>query len=325
MKKYLPSKWVLLICFLIVLAGGYFLLSMEKRLPVTLTATDGDKASHVIRRDTEPSPSHIEPAQAPTVREIVKPDTLASAMRSANPYALAIKLRNEQGPGAFAVAANLDATCRLAFGKTIAVKPFLEGTQAAPRGADMPVANAGLPPEVQAKRAAAIQEIQARCQPFLADRSTTEPLPNDASGVAYRDAISRLKFRRLTAASADSALRELESQGMLAKAWGMLGSSDGGFSYFEGQPRGGLSQDEFFRAMQLGSLLATSVHQAGPADLRMLAACAYSAQCGDDPSQIVLADLPADSASAARIKALAMRIAAAFEASRVDAFQPPRS
>jgi hypothetical protein len=265
------------------------------------------------------------PASAPTGTKLEKgqaPAALfAAAMSSSDPYALAVKYRHQKGPGSFAVVSRMVATCHMAYGMTIAVLPFAQGVQSAPRGRGMPVSDEGLSPAVLASRTAASQAVAARCRPFVDDREIGQPLPDDAFGVAYQK-LNQLPARVM--ATPDDVTRMIASlveQGMLWDAWGELASPEGSFGYFDGRLQGGLSPEEFHRAMELGALLATAPAEGGRQDLRMLRACVYSAQCDGNLAELAVGDLPKGSESSARIKALAERIAAAFKANDLAAFK----
>ncbi|OWQ90387.1 hypothetical protein CDN99_13615 [Roseateles aquatilis] len=267
------------------------------------------------------SESHLTTPRA-AVRVQTTATAMTEAMSSSNPYALAIKLRNDKAPGSFAVALEIRNVCLDAYANGIAVQPFLQGLQTAPRGRGMPVGNT-VSADIQAMRTAARQAIEARCRPFLDDRSTGVPLSDDPFGISYEGVHERLIFWSVAKTSFADPLPQFLAQGLLWRAWEMLGSSEDATPYFEGQVRGGLTAQEFRRAVELGSVLATSAG-AGPSDLRSLAACVYSALCDSDPAQLVLIDLPADSPSVPRIKALGTRIAAALAANDIQAFMPPR-
>lgn len=255
-------------------------------------------------------------------------DQMAVAMSSSDPYAIAIRLHAERRPGSFAIAREIDSLCRRSLQEVVAVQRLREGIQMPSPGKGLPVADSVLSSELRVKRVAAIQEINARCGPFADDPTTAMPRPDDRLGLAFVQAVDSLQGYILHRFLKDSAVPkvadpfpEIVRQGMAWSQWDHLASKWTGFGHFEGKQGGGLTDDEFRHAVELGALIATHDESGGRPDLRVLMACAYSAHCEGGLDQAVLGDLSADSESKRRIKSVAERVAIELRANEVEAFR----
>lgn len=245
----------------------------------------------------------------------------AAAMTSSDPYALAVRYRAQRRPGSFAVARDLSFDCRRAYQMTLVMKDFVPGQSVPAVTGTYPVSNEGLSPEVLAKRAAASQEISARCRPFMDDREIDKPMADDASGLALRDMELRMVKSTLTPEDEPRLMGTFIEHGLLWRYWYPLASQETGYGYFDGEPNGGLSGSDFKRAVELAAIIATTHDEGGRADLRLLAACVYSALCDGDMTRLVAMDKPSDPALIARVRPIAGRIAEALRAGDLERFR----
>ncbi|RZI55989.1 MAG: hypothetical protein EOP37_25945 [Rubrivivax sp.] len=131
-------------------------------------------------------------AKASTAAPRLSPQTLPkNPFSTADPYALAQELRARRQAGTFALASQIDRECRESVGKVFLLQSlgFGNGEFRSPGdNPQLPVSSANLPPGTDAKRIAAMQEIQARCRPFVDDATTRELLPEDEYGLRYKAA-----------------------------------------------------------------------------------------------------------------------------------------
>ena len=325
LKRPLPIAIAISLAMAAALYGWWALNPMGDAVRLAARA-EAVAAVHAVREaaDSEIEPAAASAIRAPTPRATPRQSSaelFAAAATSSDPYALAVKLRNSKTPGGFAVAARLASLCRISYMKSQSMKSFADAMTTTPRGRGAPAANAGLSPDVLSKRTSASQEIEARCRPFIDDRDISQPLADDEFGVAFRDAGKNITKNPPSAEEIAPVMNMLVGQGMLWQAWGLLSLKEGPFGYFEGKPAGGLSAGEFRRAMELGSVLVTVPEQGGErGDLRSLSACSYSATCDEGVAQLTIGDV-SDAAAAARIKAMAERIAAALKSNDVEAFR----
>lgn len=323
LKKPLPvSIAIALVIGGLVAVYGWRALSQAEpgvRLSARTDPVGATPSEEVARAASAESPS-VAAAKAESVKAAMA--LYGAAMTSSNPYAEAIRLRNAKVPGSFAAAMQVAATCRIAYAKEQSMASFPSSLRDVPRGRWIPVPNEGMSPEMQAKRTAASQEVEARCRPFIDDHDMDEPLPDDIWAVAYRERGKR-SARSMSPTQKDlaDASSMLAEQGLLWQVWGYLAAERGPFGYFDGQPLGGLSADEFSRAMEMGSLLATTPDGGGREDLRTLTGCLYQAQCDGALTELPVGDLPRDSESVAKIKAMAERIAEAMRANQIGRFK----
>lgn len=246
---------------------------------------------------------------------------LASAMTSSEPYALAVQYRNQRRAGSFAAAKYLVFECRRAYGMTMVMKEFVPGQPVRAVTGRYPVSNDGLSPDVMARRAAAAQEISARCRPFVDDHEIGQPLADDASGVALRETEKRMVTSISTPEDIEGQMSMFAEQGMLWQYWYALSSQDAGYGYFDGELNGGLSESDFKGAMELAAILATTQGEGGREDLRSLAACVYSARCDGVMAQLVAMEKPLDPALISRVRPIALRIAEALRSGDAERFK----
>lgn len=308
----------------LVAVGGYLAL---KNGETTDPGQDAPIAPSAHRQQESPASPAVADASSATLR--VSPQPLpTSPFSTADPYALAQELRARRQPGTFALAFEIDRECRESVGKVFLLQSlgFGNGEFRSP-GDDpqLPVSSAKLPPGTDAKRIAAMQEIQARCRPFVDDATTREPLPGDEYGLRYKSA--SLKTNRLSTlfkTDATEDLEELASQRVLSLGHPVLAGGESGDAYLYGQLRGGLSRDDYRRAIELAYLQVTSSEAtASRPDLRSLTACMYSGLC-DSLESVAFQGLPVDSPSIPAIRAAAAKIATALAANDVSAFARPR-
>lgn len=177
-----------------------------------------------------------------------------------------------------------------------------------------------------AARAAAAQELQARCADIgIETQRTAQPQAGDRHGERFVEAW----FRALGASSfADqrAALLEFAQQGMLETAWSALLARGDRPAYFEGKPLGGASQAEIFNRALLMAAVAVDYDPTSPSrHLMALGACVRTGACGGTLDDIAVAELPAaNEAQRRELLALYPRIATAFASGDVDAFAPPK-
>jgi hypothetical protein len=255
-------------------------------------------------------------------------EQMAAAMSSSDPYAIAIRLHAERRPGSFAIAREIDSLCRRSLQEVVAIQRLREGIQMPSPGKGLPVADSALPPELRVQRAAAMQEINARCSPFADDPTTAMPRPDDPLGAAFMQAVDSLQgyilhrfLKGSVVPKVADPFPEIVRQGMAWSQWDHLASKWTGFGHFEGKLSGGLTDDEFKHAVELGALIATHDESGGRPDLRVLVACAYSARCEGGLDQAVLGDLSMDTESKLRIKSMAERVAIELRTNEVEPFR----
>jgi len=309
----------------LVAAGGY--LALENG-DTTAPRQDAPITPSANRQQESPVASPAVAAASSAAPRISPQSLPKSPFSTADPYALAQELRARRQPGTFALAVEIDRECRESVGKVFLLQSlgFGSGEFRSP-GDDpqLPVSSAKLPPGTDAKRIAAMQEIQARCRPFVDDATTREPLPGDEYGLRYKSA--SLKTNRLSTlfkTDATEDLQELASQGVLSLGHPVLAGGESGDAYLNGQLRGGLSRDDYRRAIELAYLQVTSSEAtASRPDIRSLTACMYSGLC-DSLESVAFQGLPMDSPSIPAIRAVAARIATALAANDVSAFARPR-
>lgn len=236
-------------------------------------------------------------------------------------------LWRQKGKGGFAVAFQIDKACRQAMGlATMAQLRGLgqTGGLAAATSPIAPIGSAETTPDIDAMRIAAMQEIQARCKPFMDDPTLREPMSGDSDGFDFQEAYAKTAlFGHVLSGFPRRALEALAAQGMLASAYPYLTGSPQAPGYFEGQPMAGLPADEYARAMHLAYLQTTMDTSSQRPDLRALTDCLHWGACDRSAEALALRGLPADSPSIARIRALAPRLAAAMATGNVAAFAPP--
>lgn len=246
---------------------------------------------------------------------------IAVAMTSSDPYAFAVRYRSQREVGSFAAARYLVFECRKAYEMTLVMKEFVPGQPVRAVVNRYPVANDGLSPDVMARRAAAAQEISARCRPFVDDHEIGQPLADDASGVALRETEKRMVTSISTPEDIERQMRTFAEQGVLWQYWYALSSQDAGYGYFDGELNGGLSESDFKGAMELAAILATTQGEGGREDLRSLAACVYSARCDGVMAQLVAMEKPSDPALLSRVRPIALRIAEALRSGDAERFR----
>ena len=323
MKRRVPLSFAVFV--LLLAAGGYFAFKEgdAPAPPPEATIAPADQ-SETASRSTPPARAEV--PSAPLRASL--PSSPKDLFSTANPYALAQQLRAQRQPGTFALAAQIDSECRESIGKAFFMQSLGFGTGEMRNPGDhpqLPVASASLPPGMDAQRIAAMQEIQARCRPFVDDPTTREPLPGDDYGRRYKSAFAKTnKFSALITTDAKDDLKELASQGVLWLGHPALAGGEGGNAYLYGQLRGGLSRDDYRRAIELAYLQATSSGVPAPRpDLRALTACMYYGLC-DSLDSVALRGLPPDSASIPAIRSVAAKIAAALQANDPNAFARPQ-
>ncbi len=273
------------------------------------------------------------PGAAPASQGQVLPEALAlrTLLHARDPYAAAVQARQSGLPGGFFAAESLVNACHdVLTAPMMSTQGFPAPVIASgPLRADVPAGWESDAPSQQAARLAALQEAQARCATLWAHRrGLHEPHLVDRASQALMEEARRLGEAGpgLPFASRRAWLQRLHRQ----QAWlnpdyvqvfSPESYQDAG--YFDGQPWGGASSKEVYeRALRLAGMAYGFDAAAPQRSLATLAVCVRMGACEGRVEDLVLADLPADSALRREVLALYPRLLEALRRGDIDAFAP---
>lgn len=266
----------------------------SKRAPPPLPAPPGSPSSH----KSQDFINHFR-------------NSVATAMTDENPFALAVRAREQRGKSGFPLALYITEACWEARG---ALSYFKNPNNAreiseilSRHGAD-----AG---KHMAQQALAAQRIESRCGPF-SDTELDKPLPDDKDGQKYANLRKELlDFSRYPV----GALVELSNQGQLENALMTLFL----WRRFEGE-RFVSRQDQelFFSAIHIAAFRVTSRADQQALDLRVMTSCLNFSVCDGSYESGQLRMWPPGSTERQRVLELASRIQQAFLLNDLNAFLP---
>lgn len=303
-----------LLCLGLCVGAALVIVAKPEHEPIELTAGPPPALTNQHEVNTPTSPAHVLAPRAsgsgPAGRTIVP----ASITRSENPLATIAALRQKKSPGSFAQARLLFELCKQAVG-SIAAANLLAVQGASDEGV---TAHNG-EPQVDARRTAALQTLEARCRDVAQATELADPLPDDGYGIKVKRAIEVLRGN-ISSEMRRQALMELANQGQLWAAYRELAGVQGTPVFFGGRQLSGQEATEYaLSVLTAFSEDAAPVEGKAP-DIRYLIICASSSGCSTTPSDVYMRGQ--NVAAQERIRALARLVSAAVKRGDIEFFAP---
>ncbi|WP_092949095.1 hypothetical protein [Roseateles sp. YR242] len=231
-------------------------------------------------------------------------------MTSPNPLAFVTQMRQQGGPGAYAMAEQVTYQCREALQ---ALQRYTDPAYASLR-ASQRARNVGREGHAESLQAMSAQKIEARCRPFADDLESDQPKSDDSSAKAYQEAMQLLLDPSKDLATS---LKALAEQGQLQSAAVVLRSR---YRFRDDELNTPENRDLLARAMTLAAFNASTDQQNQSEDLRLMTSCLYSSVCDGSYASEVLERWPEGSPQRAKAQAVAEQFQRAFETGDYAAF-----
>ncbi len=321
-----PKAWVvagvLLLTFLLVVIATWpaqkdstAKANAEQRAAIPTAATV--PLGSVQRPSLVPSSAAVTSDASPKAQ-------VQALFSSKEPLAGYMKLLRSRSSGSYGLSQEFYRYCRAAMGA--AIKVVIDRTT--PNEGEGPAtarSPAMLRPEMMARREAAAQEINRRCEPLLQMGDGSQFQQGDPFATRRRDAISALVGNNPQALFGQSGV-ELAAQGLLhTLAEDVLADLDfKSIRHFEGRPM--TTPDDLMAYKLALSWARVEINlgsQPSVDNLVVLLACAAGTSCDGDWRELDVQYMGASATAQGKARELLPRIKAALEANNLDAFRPP--
>lgn len=248
-----------------------------------------------------------------STKESAAPSPLIQGMVDDNPYAVAIKLREKGGPGAFAQSSKIVQICRRSLG-AISDAQDQKFADALRRALEENPLYAEQLAKFQSTYAIALQQLESRCRPLGTELMIELPRDDDKDGLGYAEAHRGLRgFKSYPFSSLES----LADQGQLHSAAYILRA----LLFYEGRRISDPEEVRIFqRAINLAEFAATSSFEQQDRDLRVLLACVESGVCDGTFEAVELREFPPESEQRKKAKEMAKKIEMAFFNNDISVF-----
>ena len=321
-----PKAWVvagvLLLAFLLVVLVAWPVqndstakANEEQRAAIP---TPGPDLQEAVQR-----PSLV-PSSAAVTSDASPKAQVQALFSSKEPLAGYMEVLRTRSSGSYGLSQEFYVHCKAAMAAAITVvidrtSPNADEGPATARSPEM------LRPEMMARREAAAQEINRRCEPLLQMGDGSQFQQGDPFAIRRRDAINGLVGNNLQALFGQSGV-ELAAQGLLhTLANDVLADLDfKSTRHFEGRPMATRDDVTAYKlALSWARVEINLGSQPSVDNLVALLACAGGTSCDGDWRELEAQYLGASAAAQAKALEMLPRIKAALEANNLDAFRPP--